>query len=218
MKSTYQLIVAVALAITLLGWMANQPESPLESVNLRQVNPKVISHHQHEHRPDIPGYVAKPVVANSDSTIGKKVHYTPPPLPNLEALRLPQTESGGVMLFPVDTGEAAGHIEIQPELRDPLTALGACSRWIVSCVAPGARSLDDCARSAPQCETEEPWNEETHCCPTTCFENYETIRKTGVEPMSAFDAVYFEDGSCFPGLQDLLSGASVAPKAPPKPR
>ena len=139
--------------------------------------------------------------------------YTPPPLPDLNALKLKQTETGGYMLFPVDTGESQGHMEIQDDLRDPLTAMGACTRWVVGCVDPGNRSLDDCARSVPQCATDKPWEEETHCCPTSCFDNYATLREAGAEPIDAFDTVYFTDGSCFPGLEELLSGATPAPAA-----
>jgi len=143
--------------------------------------------------------------------IGRLVAYTPPPIPDLNGLGLPQTETGGIMLFPVDNGESKGHLEIQEDLRDPVTTVGGCTRWIVGCVEPGNRSLDDCARSAPHCSTDKPWEEETHCCPASCFESYATLRVGGIEPIPAFDAVYFENGSCFPGLEDLLSGVSPAP-------
>jgi hypothetical protein len=39
------------------------------------------------------------------------------------------------------------------------------------------------------------------------------VRESGVEPITAFDTVYFADGSCFPGLEDLLTGTSPAPPA-----
>ena len=68
----------------------------------------------------------------------------------------------------------------------------------------GNGTLDDCARSAPHCQTAEPWLEAQRCCPAACFTAYEALRRTGVAPMLAFSKVYFEDASCLPGVRALL--------------
>jgi hypothetical protein len=89
-----------------------------------------------------------------------------------------------------------------------VTALGACTRWITLCVDPASRSLDDCARSAPACATDRPWEEAAACCPAACFATYEAARLGGAEPLAAFSQVYFTDASCFPGVRALLDGAA----------
>ena len=213
MKNKYLYTVAAVLALGLVGWMTQIPDTPSatqssqalpEPDNLSPISPL---------RAPITAPVKAPNFKKAPSQIGKRVQYTPPALPDLDALNLPETESGGYMLFPVDSGESQGHMEIQKDLRDPLTAVGACTRWIVGCVEPGQRSLDDCARSVPQCTSDKPWEEEAHCCPASCFDSYATLRESGVEPITAFDTIYFADGSCFPGLEDLLTGVSPAPPA-----
>ena len=216
MKTKYSYIAATVVGLLIATLLALQPKGPatpvstaIENEALAAPTPtRILAPKQLEQAP-----VKAPNPKNAHPTIGKKVSYAPPPLPDLNALKLKQTETGGYMLFPVDTGESQGHMEIQDDLRDPLTAVGACTRWIVGCVDPGNRSLDDCARSVPQCTTDKPWEEEAHCCPTSCFDNYATLREAGVEPIDAFDTVYFTNGSCFPGLEELLSGATPAPPA-----
>ena len=59
---------------------------------------------------------------------------------------------------------AAFGLAVSAQVRYRTSALGACTRWITSCVDPTSRSLDDCARSAPPCATAQPW-EEPDCCP-----------------------------------------------------
>jgi hypothetical protein len=87
---------------------------------------------------------------------------------------------------------------------DPLTAVARCTGWIVACVSPPDRSLDDCARSAPHCTTGQPWLETERCCPSACFDAYETRRQAGASAMLAFRTTYFTDASCFPGVAALL--------------
>jgi hypothetical protein len=96
-------------------------------------------------------------------------------------------------------------LAIDPTLRTPATALGACTGWIAVCFDPTARSLDDCARSVPPCGTDRPW-EEPACCPAACFDGYQAARRSGTDPIAAFSDVYFRDASCFPGLRPLLEG------------
>ena len=216
MKSKYSYIAAAIVGLTMAGWLTLQSHGSSHSTaagletdeHVHHTPTRILAPKKRKQAP-----VKAPGPKDAHPTIGKKVSYTPPALPDLQALKLKETETGGYMLFPVDTGESQGHMEIQDDLRDPLTAMGACTRWVVGCVDPGNRSLDDCARSVPQCTTDKPWEEEAHCCPTSCFDNYSTLRESGVEPIDAFDTVYFADGSCFPGLKELLSGATPAPPA-----
>jgi hypothetical protein len=133
--------------------------------------------------------------------VGRPVAFEPPPPQDLNALGLPRQEDGHLFVLAIPNASLA----IDPTLRTPVTALGACTGWITSCVAPAARSLDDCARSAPPCTTDRPWEEST-CCPPACFDAYQTQRRAGAEPLAAFSTVYFRDASCFPGLRALLEG------------
>jgi hypothetical protein len=120
----------------------------------------------------------------------------------LTAARLPRLPDGQFLVLAVPGAQ----LTIDPTLRDPVTALGACTAWITACVDP-SRSLDDCARSAPPCATDRPWEEATACCPAACFEGYQRARQGGTEPLAAYEQVYFKDASCFPGLRALLAGA-----------
>ena len=219
MNFRHQLACFALLGGILLCWTTRSPELLAHPHAIAEESPSTV--HQSSPISLLPEKASAPIlpspsVSAKASQIGRLVSYTPPPLVNLKALKLPETETGGVMLFPVDNGDSQGHLEIQEDLRDPLTTVGSCTRWIVSCVEPGTRSLDDCARSAPHCATDKPWEEEAHCCPASCFESYATLRVGGVEPIPAFDAVYFESGSCFPGLEDLLNGVALAPPPPVK--
>jgi hypothetical protein len=132
--------------------------------------------------------------------IGTQVAFTPPPPPDLVALGVPAYDLRSYHL----SANADGDLLLDAEVRDPLTALGRCTGWIAACVAPPERTLDDCARSAPACATAEPWLETDACCPAACFTAYEALRRDGSAPLRALRAAYFEDGSCFPGLRDLL--------------
>ena len=114
---------------------------------------------------------------------------------------LPKSDEGRPILIEIP----GARLEIDLERRDPITVLGNCTSWIAACVSPGERSIDDCARSAPVCETNTPWNEEKICCPTSCFEQYRTERLSGSEPIDALDKVYFMDASCFPDVTGLLT-------------
>lgn len=135
--------------------------------------------------------------------VGRPVSFEPPPAQDLGALGVPRLPDGRFFVIAIPGASLA----IDPTLRTPVTALGACTRWITACVDPAARSLDDCTRSAPPCATDRPW-EEPACCPAACFDAYQAARRGGAEPLAAFSAVYFRDASCFPGVRALLDGAT----------
>ena len=134
--------------------------------------------------------------------VGRPVGFEPPPRQDLGALGVPRQDDGSFFVLAIPNASLA----IDPTRRDPVTALGACTGWIVACVDPASRSLDDCARSAPPCTSAQPW-EEPACCPSACFAAYQERRRAGSEPLAAFSAVYFEGASCFPGVRTLLEGA-----------
>jgi hypothetical protein len=135
------------------------------------------------------------------SGIGQVVTFEPPPVQDLAAIGAPQLPDGRFFVF----GTPDASLTIDATLAGPVTALGACTRWITACVDPASRSLDDCARSAPACATDRPW-EEPACCPVACFAAYEAARLAGTAPLAAFSQVYFTDASCFPGVRALLDG------------
>jgi hypothetical protein len=135
--------------------------------------------------------------------VGKSVPFDPPPPQNLVELGVPRLADGTFFLIAVPDAQLA----IDPTLRTPVTVLGDCTNWITTCVDQATRSLDDCARSAPPCGTDHPAGEPT-CCPAACFEQYQTRRRSGDQPLAAFGAVYFDDASCFPGVRALLDGGA----------
>lgn len=138
------------------------------------------------------------------SGIGRVLTFAPPPVQDLAALGAPRLPDGRFFVF----GTPDASLTIDVTLAGPVTALGACTRWITTCVDPASRSLDDCARSAPACATDRPWEEAAACCPAACFAAYETARLAGIAPLAAFSQVYFTDASCFPGVGALLDGAA----------
>ena len=139
---------------------------------------------------------------DADQSIGRQVSFDPPPPQDIENAGLPQLANGRLLALAIPGGQ----LELDPTRRDPVTALGACTHWISSCVEPESRSLDDCARSAPACLTDRPWEEDAVCCPTACFDAYERARQSGTEPMTAFPEVYFRGATCFPGVAEMVGG------------
>ncbi len=131
--------------------------------------------------------------------IGRPVDFEAPPMPDLERLGVPRLPNGRYLAIAIPGLQ----LEIDPTRRDPVTAFGACLRWITKCVEPGVRQLDDCARSVPSCLTDRPWEERQACCPTACFAAYEATRQAGTPPLPAFQGVYLADAGCFPGLREL---------------
>lgn len=134
------------------------------------------------------------------ATIGKTVEFTAPPIPDPSSYGLPSRPDGTLLLT------EAPHVELRldPALADPVSAAARCSYWVGQCLSPPSRSLDDCVRSAPACQTQQPWNEAAPCCPSSCFTAYETLRKAGASDLLAWEQALFTDGSCIPGLRQQL--------------
>lgn len=131
-------------------------------------------------------------------TVGRLVQYEPPPPPDLSPLGLPTDPEGRPVLI---SGPGLA-LAYDAEAKDPVTALASCTRWVMSCLDPNSRSLDDCFYSAPRCATQEPWRESAECCPQACFDAYAVARvERALEPYPAFEAVMFRDGSCVPELR-----------------
>lgn len=162
------------------------PSGATVSVNLKFANPSRVSFSY--------GFAVLATVAD----IGKDVSFSgPPPLPLAALDALPKNpETGRPILFSLPEG----NLEFDSTLKDPITAAGACMDWVISCVKPGERELDDCARSVPKCNTSTPWEEGAVCCPSACFDQYRAARLSGVQPARAFLTTYVGDASCFPGF------------------
>jgi hypothetical protein len=131
--------------------------------------------------------------------VGQPIDFTPPVAPDLTQVGLPMAPSGR----PIFLSVPGAQLEIDAARKDALTALGSCARWITTCAVAG-QTLDDCARSAPPCGTETPWREPVACCAASCFERYQGARRSGTEPIAAFDSVYYSTDPCMPGVADLL--------------
>lgn len=130
--------------------------------------------------------------------IGRPVAYEPPPVSDFRFL--PRLSDGTRLLISTE----GGRISLDPTRRSPLTAVGACVRWVTACVQPEVRSLDDCARSAPPCLGERPWEEASACCPARCFGEYEGARRAGGEAVDVFRTTYIREPRCVPGMAELL--------------
>lgn len=119
-------------------------------------------------------------------------------------LPLPKTADGKWNLIQV----GRSGIDLDPTLKDPLTALGGCTDLITRCYAPGSKSLDDCVSGAVACEASRPpWEALAACCPSDCKNAYATARANGTGDFASFDQVFFQDPSCFPGVKDLIGAA-----------
>jgi hypothetical protein len=128
------------------------------------------------------------------------VAYAEPARVDLATSGLPRLPSGNLLVTVVP----GGSLQLDPTLKDPITALATCAQWVFGCFEPTSRSLDACVASVPDCQTQEPWLESTHCCPTACKTQYQTLRDSGGEPYPSLDHVLFEDGSCLPGVNAQL--------------
>ncbi|MGH0036518.1 MAG: hypothetical protein ACQGVK_15940 [Myxococcota bacterium] len=128
---------------------------------------------------------------------GESVSYTPPPPIDLPSMGLPAQADGTYLALALP--EAS--LSIDPELRDPVTALGRCADWIVSCATTGGESVDDCIASVRVCETPKPWKEATACCPAACVGEFDERRKGGAPDEEALLGTL--GGTCVPGLADM---------------
>jgi hypothetical protein len=140
------------------------------------------------------------VCAPIPDTIGRQVSFDPGTPPDPATFGLPQLGNGTYLFMSAPGVDLA----IDPTLSDPIVAVGRCASWIAKCLAPPDRLLDDCARSAPVCQTDQPWLEPGRCCPSGCFTAYEAERQAGASPLLAMRRVYFTDVSCFPGARAML--------------
>jgi hypothetical protein len=127
-----------------------------------------------------------------------------PALPAVPPLSdaLPRDARGRPILAPA---EEVGLVIDPPSSRGPIDALAACAALVAHCVSPPDRSLDACMLSAPRCSTERPWDEAA-CCPSACWDAYETERRAGAIPIHAFRRTLFREGRCIPGLAERLGG------------
>jgi hypothetical protein len=126
-----------------------------------------------------------------------------PPPPDLSALPFPRSDAGRPILL-----EMQGiQLELDPTLRDAVTAHGQCLDLVARCFTPTSRALDACTVWAPTCATVRPWEEPAPCCPPRCIDAFERLRREGRPSLEAFTEVYLERRECFPGLLESIRGA-----------
>lgn len=124
-----------------------------------------------------------------------------PTLPAID-IKLPKSADGKYLLLELSSAQ----LELDPTIRDPLTALGECSDQVTYCFAPSVRSLDDCMHSVRTCNSDKPWLEPTPCCAKKCQDDYATARDAGLDPTTALDQVLYGGTSCSPGVAGALAG------------
>lgn len=136
------------------------------------------------------------------------VPVTLPPEPDVSGL--PLNEEGNPVV--IDTGDV--EISIDPSRRGPVSALAACMAVIERCWEEQGLNADNritimdvCARSAPTCSTDEPWNE-TACCPAACWERFEAGRRAGRDPHAVEREIYFGSDPCIPGVPPATGGGA----------
>lgn len=123
-------------------------------------------------------------------------YVEPPPLPLFDFQLFPSLPGGSRLLAEV----ANARIEFDPTAKDAITAVGLCVDAATYCYEPGVRSLESCLEGTRTCTTEEPWTEAA-CCPDACKTAFAVALKNGATEADALDQVFFQDQSCFPGLQ-----------------
>ena len=128
-----------------------------------------------------------------------------PALPRVDLtdVPLPRSEAGRPILLQIPPVS----LELAPELQDAVTAHGACLDLVTYCVDPPMRSLDACVISTPTCATARPWEERAPCCPASCRDAYEVLRREGQGALTAFREVYLVRRTCFPGLLEAIGRA-----------
>jgi hypothetical protein len=100
-----------------------------------------------------------------------------------------------------DTANA--RLEIDPTVKDPLTALGECADLISYCYAPPAFDLTACFAQARTCTTQQPWAEKA-CCPQSCKDAFAAELAKGTAHKDALEKVLFRQPDCFPGVVPFL--------------
>ncbi len=101
-----------------------------------------------------------------------------------------------------DVGNAK--LEIDPTVRDPLTGLAACADFISYCYAPPNIGIGECFERARKCETAEPWNEASPCCPVACQTAFDGAVAGGMSHVQALEKVLFREPDCYPGVRAAL--------------
>ena len=99
---------------------------------------------------------------------------------------------------------AGVRLDLHPAVRDPITALGACTDLVTRCYNPPSRSLDTCVATVPRCTTAAPWTE-SPCCPAECDAGYRDARMRGATPFDAFERVYLDVPTCVAGVSATLA-------------
>ena len=128
--------------------------------------------------------------------------FDAPSYEGLESLDLPPGPEGRGFTY---SPAVSGTLWVDTELRDSVTAAGACAALIVACVSPEERNIHGCLLNTATCETDTPWNEEP-CCPSTCLEAYRERRENGLEEIPAFSQAIFSVDGCIPGLAEIVGG------------
>ncbi len=124
-----------------------------------------------------------------------------PPV-RVSSIGLPVNETGQAILIEVQQAR----LDLDPTVRDPITAVATCADLVTYCYSPGARTLDACIAAIPGCSSQRPWEETIPCCPSRCREDYQRARRAGTAPMQAYDTVYLTAPTCFPGVAQAIAG------------
>lgn len=95
-------------------------------------------------------------------------------------------------------------LELDPTVKDPLTGLAACADFISYCYAPPGVSVGECFERARKCETTEPWNEASPCCPVACKMAFDAEVARGMGHVQALERVLFREPDCYPGVRAAL--------------
>ena len=95
-------------------------------------------------------------------------------------------------------------VEVDPTLRDAITALAACADQVAYCYQPGVLDVRVCLTLAPTCQTQTPWSEGTACCPQACRDAFEVEVAAGLSQVRAFEKVLFLQPDCFPGVRQAI--------------
>lgn len=84
---------------------------------------------------------------------------------------------------------------------DAITAWADCAAVLAACLEARDGAFDACVGGVPTCATNEPWYEDTPCCPSACVDAYQAARAGGTTSFDAFVEVFAIDPGCVPGLE-----------------
>jgi len=122
---------------------------------------------------------------------------------------LPKNASGKPLLT---EQSGAAQLTVDETLSDPITARATCMQLTTSCIqtpdTPDRRDRDSCVHSAATCTSNHPWDEAAPCCPSSCKELYEKLRKDGYSMRDGWMLVRTSD--CFPALPEFVQAAREA--------